>query len=96
MGSDSHVFISELNSNVYVFEYNQVSLNEIIDEKNKLTEKLADIVSRLGTLETKETEINELISDISKALNEINENIRKFEFIEAKIKESLQLSRKRK
>lgn len=68
--------------------YDEGHLNEIIDEKNKLTEKLADIVGRLGTLETKETEINELISDISKALNEINENIRKFEFIETKIKES--------
>ena len=30
-GSDSHVFIPELNSNVYVFEYNQVSLNEIVE-----------------------------------------------------------------
>lgn len=32
MGSDSHVFISSLNSNVYVFEYNEQSLQEIVDE----------------------------------------------------------------
>ncbi len=56
-GSDSHVFIPSLNGEVYVFQYNETSLKEIVDEiKITLEEKEPEIIKTFDFSVNKEYE----------------------------------------